>query len=405
VVNALAIDGGSPIRTEAYPAWPVWDQRDLDAVAAVIRSGRWGGFPYPGPETAELLRGFLAWQGGHDAVAVMNGSITMEVALRAAEIGWGDEVIVPGYTFLATASAAITAGATPVLVDVLDSTYCVDPAAVRAALTPRTRAIAVVHLGSHMADMDAIMAIAAERDLIVIEDCAHAHGSRWRDAGAGTIGHFGSFSLQSSKTMTTGEGGILVCRTTDLADRARVVMDCGRDHGEATPLRTLGSNYRMTELQAALGRIACERAPAQQAEREAMATRLDARLAEIPGVRVLPRDPRQTRRGVFQYGVALDPDAIAKGLAQRALEAEGIPAWGGYWPLALCPEYQPLGSRLPVPRAEPEAFRVDPARMPASLRALERSLWLPEQVFRAGERGVDDVVGAFHKLAARVRRG
>jgi dTDP-4-amino-4,6-dideoxygalactose transaminase len=137
---------------------------------------------------------------------MVNGTVTMEVACRATDIGWGDEVIVPAYTFQATAAAPMAAGAVPVIVDIDPDTYCIDPQAVEAAVTDRTKAIIPVHLGAQMADMDAIMAVAGRYNLIVIEDCAHAHGARWHDQGAGTIGHFGSFSLQSSKIQDSRVG-------------------------------------------------------------------------------------------------------------------------------------------------------------------------------------------------------
>src|SRR5215216_1880585 len=218
-MSELAILGGPKTRTEPYPQWPVWDQRDIDAVTEVIKSGRWGGYPYPGPRTAELATKFAEMQGGGYAVPMANGTVTMEVALRAAGIGWGDEVLVPAYTFQATAAAPMAAGAIPVIVDVDPETYCMDVKAAEAAITARTKAIIPVHLGAEMADMDAIMALAEKYNLIVIEDCAHAHGARWNGRGAGTMGHFGSFSLQSSKIMTAGEGGLRICHDEEMAYR------------------------------------------------------------------------------------------------------------------------------------------------------------------------------------------
>ena len=273
----------------------------------MIRSGQWGGFPYPGPQTAEFARRFEALQGGGHAVMMMNGTVTMEVALRASGIGWGDEVIVPAYTFQATASAPMAAGAIPVLVDIDPENYCADPQAVDAAVTPRTKAIVVVHLGHQMTDMDAILQIAERHNLVVIEDCAHAHGAKWRGRGAGTIGHFGSFSLQSSKLLTTGEGGVLLCRTPELAERAASIIDCGRPHDAAEKHFTFGPNYRMTELQSALGNVAVERFAEQARQRQEAAEYLEESLSEVPGVRMLRRDPRHTSRAFYQYIFAIDP--------------------------------------------------------------------------------------------------
>ncbi|NIA11571.1 MAG: aminotransferase class I/II-fold pyridoxal phosphate-dependent enzyme, partial [Nitrospiraceae bacterium] len=202
----LAILGGVPVRSEPYPNWPVYDDRDIAALTEVIRSGRWGGYPYPGPQTQKFIEKFAELQGGGHPVLMANGTVTMEVAVRAAGIGWGDEVIVPACTFQATAAAPMAAGAIPVIVDINSETYTISPEEAEKAVTPRTKAIIPVHLGAEMADMDAIMEIARAHNLVVIEDSAHAHGAKWRDKGAGTIGDFGSFSLQSSKILTTGEG-------------------------------------------------------------------------------------------------------------------------------------------------------------------------------------------------------
>ncbi len=399
----LAILGGAPVRKDPYPAWPVFDERDVEAVTDTVRSGNWGGFPYPGPQTRAFLSRFMEMQGGDYAVAMANGTVTMEVALRAADIGWGDEVIVPAYTFQATAAAPMAAGAIPVLVDVDPETYCIDPQAVGAAITDKTRAIIPVHLGAQMADMDAIMALAGQHNLVVIEDCAHAHGAKWRRQGAGTIGHFGSFSMQSSKILTAGEGGILICRTEELAFKATSVMDCGRPHDPASTLVTMGSNYRMSELHAALASVNLERFPEQARQREEAAAYMDEALSEIPGVRVLRRDPRHTTRSFYRYIFAIDPARFGADHAVvcAALSEEGIPCDQGYPAMHRYDLFQPGLSRLPVPNAFPERFAFDQMSLPEAERASEgEAVWLSEEVFRAGRQGVDDAVAAICKVQA-----
>jgi dTDP-4-amino-4,6-dideoxygalactose transaminase len=399
----LALLGGKPVRTESYPEWPVHDQRDVDAVSAVVQSGQWGGYPYPGPQTAELCRRFAEMQGGGYAVAVANGTITMEVALRAAGIGWGDEVIVPAYTFQATAAAPMAAGAIPVIVDIDPETYCIDPNAIEAAITPRTKAIIPVHLAAQMADMDAIMEIAERHHLIVIEDCAHAHGAKWRGRGAGTIGHFGSFSLQSSKTLTAGEGGILLCRTQEHALLATSIVDCGRPHDEAGKLYTMGSNYRMSEIHAALANVGIERFPEQARQREEMAAYMDEALSEVQGVRVLKRDERHTTRSFYRYIFAIDPDVFGANhdAVCAALDAEGISCWSGYKAMHHYDLFQPQLSRLAVPSAFPERFNFTEMILPEAERACEEeAVWLDEAIFRSGQKGVDEVISALNKVLA-----
>ena len=406
-MSELAILGGPKTRTEPYPQWPVWDQRDIDAVTEVIKSGRWGGYPYPGPKTAELAKKFVELQGGGYAVPMANGTVTMEVALRAAGIGWGDEVIVPAYTFQATASAPMAAGAIPVIVDVDPNNYCLDPKAAEKAITPKTKAMIPVHLGSNMTDMDAIMALAEKYDLIVIEDCAHAHGAKWKGQGAGTIGHFGSFSLQSSKTLTTGEGGILLCRTPELAAKAASIIDCGRPHAlgggaeDYTQEFQVGGNFRLGEIAAALALVGIERFPSQAKEREAMADYMDESLSEIPGIRLLRRDPRHTTRSFYRYIFAIDPQTFGMehDLLVGALDAEGVECWTGYEAMNNYALFQPQKSKLAVPNAFPEYFDFENMELPAAERACEHeAVWLDENIFRAGQKGVDDAVKAIKKI-------
>ncbi len=389
------------MRSTPWPAWPVFDARDERAVTEVVRSGQWGGHPYPGPKTRDFLARFAAMQGGGYPVAVANGTLSLEVALRAAEIGWGDEVIVPAYTFAATATGPMAAGAIPVIVDIDPATFCMDPRAVETAITPRTRAIIPVHVGQQMADMDALMEIAHRHGLIVVEDAAHAHGARWRERGAGTIGDFGSFSLQSTKVLTAGEGGVLICRTRKMAVRATSIIDCGRPHDPDGQQYTFGANYRMSELHAALAGVGLERFPEQAQQREEAAAYLDEGLSEIPGVRVLRRDPRHTRRAYYLYMFAIEPEMFGAGheAISAALEAEGIPAAAGWPPMHHYPMFQPQLSRLPVPTAFPERFDFARMHFPAAERiAGSEALWLGEAALRAGREGVDDVLAAVRKV-------
>lgn len=405
-MSKLALLGGEPVRKMPYPLWPVHDEREIAAATRVIQSGRWGGYPYPGPETRRFLDKFVEMQGGGHAVAVANGTVTMEVALRAAGIGWGDEVIVPAYTFQATAAAPIAAGAIPVIVDIDPATYCIDPAAVQAAITERTRAIIPVHLGAQMADMDAIMALAQEHDLIVIEDCAHAHGAKWNGRGAGTIGHFGSFSLQSSKILTSGEGGVLLCRTPELAAKAAGIINCGRSHDPETMAETghnftFGANYRMSELACALAAVGLERFPEQIEQRQSMLAYMEESLSEVPGVRLLERDPRHTTRSFYRFIFAVEPAIFGAEHEEvcAALEAEGIGCWVGYEAMHNYSLFQPQLSKLAVPSAFPEYFDFAKMELPAATQACEHeAVWLEEAVFRAGRQGVDDVVAALHKI-------
>jgi dTDP-4-amino-4,6-dideoxygalactose transaminase len=397
----LAILGGEPVRTKIYPQWPVFDQRDINAVVLTIQSGRWGGFPYPGPNTAEFAEKFSALQGSGYAVPMMNGTITMEVALRAAGIGWGDEVIVPAYTFQATAYAPMAAGAVPVIVDISPDSYCIDPEKVEEAITEKTRAVIVVHIAAQMTDMDAIMKIAKAHDLVVIEDAAHAHGAQWRGEGSGTLGDFGSFSLQSFKTLTTGEGGVLLCKDKQMAERAASIIDCGRPKDAESKEYTMGVNYRWSELHAALGLVALERFPEQFTQRSDMADYLEESLSELPGIHLLKRDLRLTRRSLYRYVIKIDPEFFlcTHDVFCKALNAEGIPVDTGYPGMHRYELFQPGLSRLAVPSAFPEYFDFQKMSFPTAERASEiESVWMGESIFRAGKEGIDDLVKGIQKL-------
>ncbi|HYZ12889.1 MAG TPA: DegT/DnrJ/EryC1/StrS family aminotransferase [Actinomycetota bacterium] len=398
----LAMNGGTPVRATSYPSWPVCDERDVEAVTTVVKSGYWGGFPEPGPNAERFEDAFAAYQGARHGVLMANGTVTMEVALKALGIGWGDEVIVPALTFAATAYAPMASGAVPVIVDVEPRTWTIDPDQVEAAITDRTRAIMPVHLGHQMADMDRLEGIARRHGLAVVEDCAHAPGQQWRGRGAGCIGEFGSFSHQSSKILTSGEGGTLLTNDDDLARRAHSIVDCGRAKDPDEKEFTFGANYRLGELHAALLVVGMERFPEQQRERAEAGKELERLLADVPGVRVMPADERITRWSFYNYIFAIDPDSFGgrtNEVVCAALEAEGIPAEVQYPPMSRYELFQTSLSRLPV--AVEHADRLDPQRMSfpvAEAAGLRESVYLMENVFRDGSRGVQDVVEALTKV-------
>ena len=331
-----------------------------------------------------------------------NGTVTMEVALKALGVGWGDEVIIPALTFAATPYAAMAAGALPVFVDVEPARWTIDPDLVEAAITPRTRAIMPVHLGQQMADMDRIMEIARRHDLFVVEDCAHAHGQRWGEQGAGTIGDFGSFSHQSTKILTAGEGGTLTTQDERLARLAHSLIDCGRPKDAAETEYTFGANYRLGELACALLVNGLRRFPAQRERRAALGEHFERLAADIPGVTIKHRNPRITRWSFYRYIFEIDTDAFAGATNEQvadAISAEGVPAEVQYPPMSRYDLFQPSLSRLPV--AVEHADRLDPAKMsfPVAEAAGERTaVYLNECIFRSDEAGVEHAVEALAKV-------
>lgn len=400
-VDLPAVLGGTPIRSHDYPSWPVWDEREREGLLGVLEAGGW--WQGDGNEAATFAREFAAYHGARHGLAFTNGTHTIEAALAACDIGEGDEVIVPGMTFVASASAVLAVNATPILVDVDADTLCIDVEAARAAITPRTRAIVAVHVAGAAADLDALTTLCTEHDLRLIEDCAHAHGTFWRGRGVGSWGDFGSFSMQRSKLMTAGEGGALICNDDDLRDRAWAYADCGRAKGEWFYHHpTYGSNLRMTEWQGAVLRAQLARFPQQNAVRNANAVALNAALDEIPGLRAPRRDPRMDSQGNYCFVFHYDPAEFA-GLPLRrfeeALAAEGIPMGVSYPSLSDLDVFRTrnFGPRLRAGAPSPDYSSL---HLPAAEHAARTTVWLQHRLLLAPRDDVLDVARA----AARIRQ-
>jgi dTDP-4-amino-4,6-dideoxygalactose transaminase len=399
----LALAGGTPVRTAPFPRWPDYDERERALLLEALEARSWGGYPFP---NAMAVRFGSAVAAAHDvkhAFAVVNGTLAIEIALVAAGLRPGDEVILPAYTFEASAAPVLRLGAIPVFVDVLPETYCIDPGAAEAAITPRTRALLPVHLAMCMADMDALVALAGKHGLRVIEDCAHAHGAKWNGRGAGSLGNAGAFSLQTSKLLTAGEGGVVTTSDDEIAERAESYTNCGRaSRTDRFGHRLLGFNCRLTEFQAAVLLGQLEKLPAQNALRARRAERLGKGLAAIPGLSLLRPDPRQTAPAFYHYVFKYDGTAFGGAARDRfvaALEAEGIPCDGLFYEpvyrstlFQVDPRDVPgLGGRLPwegtlCPVAEKAAF--------------EESVWIPHRVLLGTEADVDSVLEAIAKIQA-----
>jgi len=229
LMSRLAIFGGTPQRTKPFPSWPAFDENEEQALLEVLRSGKWWRYSYgeavelkelevdqPRSKVAEFQEAFARFQGARYGIACANGTAAIEVALKGLGVGPGDEVIVPAYTFIATASAVLMVNAVPIFVDIDSETFNIDPGRVEEAISARTKAIIPVHFAGQAADMDSLLNIAKRRNLLVVEDAAHAHGATWKGKGLGSIGHAGTFSFQASKNMTAGEGGLITTNDRDL---------------------------------------------------------------------------------------------------------------------------------------------------------------------------------------------
>jgi len=399
MTETLALTGGTPVRSAPFPAWPMWGEQEEAALMEVLRSGVWG-IAGDGGKIPAFERAFAA---AHDAAhgqAVFNGSAALAVALRAIELDYGDEVIVPAYTFMATATSVLMAGGMPVFVDVEPDTYNLDPEAFEAAITSRTRVVIPVHIGGLPADMDRILEIAKRHDLVVLEDACQAHAAAWRGRRVGAIGDLGCFSFQSSKNINAGEGGMILTDDKALAERCWSVHNCGRIRdGRWYQHEVLGSNFRMTQWQAGILLAQMGHFEAWAERREANATYLAARLAAETALRPLSRDERVTQHGYHLFISRYDPAGFA-GLDRagflRALQAEGVPCSEGYVPLYTMPAIREGVERLR--RAVGAEVRPEPVCPVTERACYEEGIWFHQTMLLGGQADMDDIVAAVQKV-------
>ena len=339
-MSNLAIHGGTPVfggkqMMSLIPPWPPRYPETEEKLIEVYRSGLWGGCKQ---YEEKLMTEFAAFQNARYSVWMVNGTVTLECALRALGIGPGDEVIVPGVSWIATAEAPLYVGATPVIVDIDPETCCIDPKRIEEAITPRTRAIIPVHLFSAVADMDAINAIARKHDLVVVEDCAHAHGAKQHGKGVGSLGEIGSFSFQLSKLMTGGEGGCCTTNSEDLCDKLFRNSHIGNSRlFPQEPLKEgfICHQYRFTEFQAAVIYDQLQHAQELHDKRKENMAKLNALLKDTPGIFQQKSSFEDDDRAYYFPTFLLKDNCLKEGVTRAdvyaALRAEGAlfhEGWG-----------------------------------------------------------------------------
>jgi dTDP-4-amino-4,6-dideoxygalactose transaminase len=329
----LAIDGGTPVRTEGFPKWPVYDETEKKQLDAAFHSGEWGGTG--NTSIQEFIEKFTDMQKVKHGVAVVNGTMALTVALKAVGVKPGDEVIMPPYTFIASATSALLFGAIPVFVDVEEDTFLIDPEKIEAAITPRTKAIMPVHMYGCPANMTRIREIADKHHLKIVEDAAQAQGAQWENKGMGSLGDIGTFSFQSSKNITAGEGGMVVGDHKEYAEKAWSIANVGRTpNGAWYQHDHIGWNLRLTHIQASLLIAQLSRIEQQMDLREKNAALLSQLLQDVEGIQVLKRDSRITRHAWHLYGLRLLPEITGKMESHThfvdQVIAEGIPLGVGY---------------------------------------------------------------------------
>ena len=347
----LAIDGGSPVRAQSFPSWPEFGEAEEIALIRSLRQGQW--WRATGRENVEFEKEFCAHHGCDHGVTMANGTLALEIALLAAGIRPGDEVIVPAFTFISTSMACQRVGALPVPVDVLASSYCIDPAAVRAGITAKTRAIIPVHMCGHFCDMEALSQIAAEHNLILIQDAAHACGARGQNRRRiGEWNTLACFSFQNFKLMTAGEGGFVACPNERIRERVFLYSNCGRPASDRSYQHSVvGTNGRMSEFSAAVLRVQLTRLDRQTETRERNAAVLSGALRNDIRIAVQGHTEVATVHPHYMYMFTLQPGASGRHPDRdhvvECLIAEGIPAFRAYQAIyrtrSFWPESAPQG--------------------------------------------------------------
>jgi dTDP-4-amino-4,6-dideoxygalactose transaminase len=405
-VGKLAITGGSPLRTRPFPAWPMSTKEEAAALDDVLTSTKWGGQPFPGKHSVAFSKKFAEVHTAKYAQCVNTGTVAIQAALKAIGIRPGDEVLVPAYTWEGTVGPVLLVNAVPVFVDVDPETYCLDAKLIEKALTPKTKAILPVHLGMRFADMDEILRIAAQHNLKIVEDCAHAHGGMWKGKGAGSMGDLGAFSFQSSKLITCGEGGAVITNNLEYLEQVQSYINAGRASvTDQFHHRIIGFNYRLGEFQAAVLGPQLDRLPEQAKVREKNMAHFESRMNGTTGIGLLKPDPRITRLAPYGYVLKYFAEKlkdIPRAAFVAALQLEGVSCDGLF--------YEPV--------YKSSLFPLDPADFPALTWGREKSLdlrkmyccpeseraayheavWFPHQLFLGTTADTDAIADAIHKV-------
>ena len=400
-MSALALLGGKKVKSKPFPAWPYYDAKEEQALKEVLESRVW--WRTPGTKTLEFERAFAKFHGARHGIAVTNGTAALEVTMAALGISAGDEVIVPDFTFVATASAVLFANALPVMVDVDPETYCIAPDLVEHAITPRTKVIIAVHMGGNPADLDRLTKIAKRNRLALVEDSAHAHASEWRGQRVGTFGVAGTFSFQASKLITAGEGGMIISNNDKFEVQARSVHDCGRVPGEWFYSHFIyGSNYRLSEWQGAVLNVQLSRLDEQTKRRHQNSRLLDRLLREIPGITPQKLDDRCTRNGQYAYIFHVNKKEFAGASTERfieAMNAEGIPNQASYPPLHQLHMFRNgnYRKRLSGKQAKDKhAFLKQ--KFPATRKAAWETVWIPQPALLGDEEDMHEIAAGLGKI-------
>ena len=394
--NILAKNGGVPVRTKKFHEWPYADERELHNLKEVLDSRNW--WRMTGSKVEEFEEKFAKMHDVKYCLGLSNGTHAIELALNTLGIGKGDEVIVPAFTFISTATAVLYCNAEPVFADIDPKTFCMDPASFEKAITPKTKAVIPVHMAGHPCEMDAICSIAKQYGIKVIEDAAHGHGTEWNHKRIGSFGDMATFSFQNGKIVTCGEGGAIVTNDKDLYEKAYLIHGVGRPKGDTVyEHKVLGSNDRMNEFQAAVLLAQLERLPEFNERREQNAKRLNDLLSSINGIVPQIFDPRGTINSHYMYMFCYKKELFGNMTREEFVEhmnAEGIPCFVAY----------PAISNTSFFKARAFAGRVNITReykeelIPNAVKVSKEVVWLPHYTLLGDDTDLLEITLAILKI-------
>src|SRR3984893_2939613 len=409
-MGKLGITGGKPIRKKRFDPWPIFTDKERKALKDVLENHNWGGQPFPGKHADAFAKKFAKLHTAKYGQCVNTGTVAIQAALKAINIRPGDEVIVPAYTWEGTVGPVLLVNAVPVFVDIDPDTYCLDAKQLELAITPKTKAILPVHLGMRFADMDEILRIAKKHDLKVVEDCAHAHGGKWNGKGAGSMGDLGAFSFQSSKLITSGEGGAVITSNLEYLERLQSYINAGRASlTDQYHHRIIGFNYRLGEFQAAVLCAQLERLPEQAALRKKNMLHFESRMHNTAAIGLLKPEPRITAQAPYGY-VLKYFQAQAKNIPRAefvaALQTEGIPCDGLFYEPVYKSSLFPLDPTdfpaLSWGREKPLDLRNVYSCPEDDRAAYHEAVWFPHQLFLGSIQDVDAIAVAIHKVLSNI---
>ena len=400
-MSKLAIHGGDPVRTKPFPEWPRPTSELKDAIISTLENEGWG------VGSKAISRFEESFADFHDAklcISTSSGTTALWVALKAAGVKAGDEVIVPPYTFIATASAVLMANAVPIFVDIDENTFNIDPDLIEDAITEKTKVIMPVHIAGNPADMDRILSIGKKHNISIIEDAAQAHGAEWNGTKVGALGTGGIFSFQTSKNMSAGEGGAIISNDETFYDICFAYHNCGRTKGGAFyEHQFLGGNFRLNAMASSMLIPQINTIQGDMALRDRNREKLDTVLRQIDGISINGAYDGTTRQANHIYLVRYDADCfngIPREKFYKAMQAEGVYTYMGYTPLYREKLFVTDGNEYPWLKD----YDFSSMKMPVTERLADKeAVWLKQNHLLGDENDTQDIIDAFEKVTTALK--